>query len=112
VVVDPLGVLLETEKENGFTVKAPEIILVEPSSGSIGDQITISGNYFGSKKGKVYLGYFSNGKSVEKSCSVINWGDNKIVFVVPKGLLAGTYDLIVTNSVGTNTKLDIFTITY
>jgi hypothetical protein len=113
VVVDPYGdALTEGEKENGFTVKAPEIILVEPSSGSIGDQITISGNYFGSKKGKVYLGYFSNGKSVEKSCSVINWGDNKIVFVVPKGLLAGTYDLIVTNSVGTNTKLDIFTITY
>jgi hypothetical protein len=112
VVVDPYSTLEEVEEEDGFEVKAPEIESVDPKSDSVGQRITISGNYFGSKKGKVYLGYFSNGKSVEKSCSVISWGDDSIVFVVPKGLAAGTYDLIVTNSVGKDTKLAIFTITY
>ena len=71
-------------------------------SGSIEDQITISGNFFGSKKGKVYLGYISNGKSIKKSCSIISWGDDGVVFTVPK-LPVGSYDVIVTNSVGSDT---------
>jgi uncharacterized beta-barrel protein YwiB (DUF1934 family) len=100
VVVDPYSAIPEIEEEDGFTVKAPEIISVEPASGSVGDQITISGNYFGSKKPKVYLGYVSSkGKPSKKSCSVVNWGDDEIVFIVPK-LPVGAYDVIVTNVVG------------
>jgi hypothetical protein len=102
VVVDPYGVLPETEEEDGFTVKAPEIVSVDPYVGSAGDQITISGNYFGSKKGKVYFGYVSNGKYTKKSCSVKSWSDGEIVFVVPKRPV-GIYDVIVTNSVGSST---------
>jgi hypothetical protein len=121
VVVDPYGdALTEREKENGFTVKAPEIVSVSPNFGSAGDRITIYGRFFGTKKGKVYLGYVNvkNGKYTKKSCSVLSWptdptsSEEDIVFLVPKGLSAGTYDLIVTNSVGTNTKPGIFTITY
>jgi len=102
VVVDPPGMLPETEEKDGFEVKAPEIEKIEPSSGSTDDQITISGNYFGSKKGKVYLGYLSNGKPVKKSCSVVSGSDDEIIFTVPK-LPVGTYDVIVTNSVSSGT---------
>jgi len=42
--------------EDGFTVKAPEIDSVDPTSGSTGDEITINGFFFGTKKGKVTLG--------------------------------------------------------
>ena len=102
VVVDPSGIIPETEEEAGYTVKAPEIASVVPNSGSIGNQITISGNFFGSKKPKVYLGYLSKGKPTKKSCSIISWGDDAIVFAVPT-LPLGSYDVIVTNSVGSDT---------
>ncbi len=57
VVVDPYRTIPEIEEKEGFTVKTPEIEKVDPGSGWVGDPITISGKYFGSKKGKVYLGY-------------------------------------------------------
>ena len=108
-VVDPYGIIPEIEEGDGFEVKAPEIDLVEPSSGFAGDQIIISGNYFGSKKPKVYLGYLSKGKPTKKSCSILSWSDDEIVFKVPK-LPLGTYDVIVTNSVGLDTFVSEFTV--
>jgi len=104
VVVDPYGTIpdAEDEEEHGFTVKAPEIVSITPNSGSVGEQITISGNFFGSKKPKVYLGYVSNGKPTKKSCSVVSWSDDEIIFTLPKFPL-GTYDVIVTNSVSSDT---------
>jgi hypothetical protein len=94
--------------DNGFTVKAPEIDSVAPTSGSAGDEVTIHGFFFGTKKGKVTLG--------GKNCKVLNWttdpvtGEGEIGFVVPKGLALGTYDITVTNSVGSDTGPDMFTI--
>lgn len=102
VVLDPYGVIPEVEEEDGFTVKAPEILDVNPNSGSVGESITIAGDYFGVKKGKVYLGYVSQGKFVKKNCPVLSWSDEEIVAVVPK-LSSGSYDLIITNSVGSCT---------
>ncbi len=87
--------------QNGFTVKVPEIESVDPTSGSIGDKITINGSFFGTKKGKVTLG--------GKSCKVLSWtmvattGESEIQFVVPKGLSSGTQELTVTNGVGAGT---------
>jgi len=92
---------------------------VTPNQCGAGDPITIHGNFFGVKKGSkggVYLGYSVNGKPIRKNCSVVSWavdpatevGD--VVFVVPEGLAPSTYDLVVTNSVGSDTEPDIFTI--
>jgi hypothetical protein len=120
-VVDPYGVSPETEEVDGFTVKAPEIVPFSPYAGSYagsaGDQITIHGHFFGTKKGRVYLGYVVNGKPTKKSCAVVSWtvvdpatGEGEIVFLLPKGLSAGVYDLIITNSVGSDTLLRGFTV--
>ena len=88
--------------QNGFTVKAPEIDSVDPTSGSAGSEIAINGFFFGTKKGKVTLG--------GKSCKVLSWtmdkttGESEIHFVVPKGLPPGTHELIVTTTkVGSDT---------
>ena len=81
--------------DNGFTVKAPEIRSINPTSGSAGDEITIYGSFFGTKKGKVRL--------EEKNCRIKTWtmnpttGESEIHFVVPRGLSAGTHELKVTN---------------
>jgi len=88
--------------EDGFTVKAPEIDSVEPTSGSIRDSITINGYFFGNKKGKVTLG--------GKSCKVLSWtmvattGESEARFVIPKGLSPGNNELKVTNGVGSDTS--------
>jgi hypothetical protein len=86
---------------DSFTVSAPAINYVDPTSGEAGDTITISGYLFGTKKGKVTLG--------GKSCKVTSWtmsgvyGFSEIVFIVPKGLTSGTKDLRVINGVGSDT---------
>ena len=118
VVVDSYGALPETEDEDGFAVKAPEIVAVDPGGGMVGEQIRIHGKFLGTKKGKVYLGYELKGKATKKSCTVVSWdvdsttaeGEGDIVFVVPKGLTPGHYDLIVTNSVGSHNLLKKLTI--
>jgi len=87
--------------DHGFTVKRPEIGSLDPPGGSAGDQITIHGFFFGTKKGKVTLG--------GKNCKVLSWtmdkttGESSIRMVVPKGLSPGANELKVTNGVGTGT---------
>jgi hypothetical protein len=86
---------------NGFAVKAPEIDSIEPTSGSIGGEITIKGLFFGTKKGKVTLD--------SKSCKVLSWtmvattGVSEIQFVVPKRLTPGVNELKIINGVGSGT---------
>ena len=88
-----------------FTVTNPVIDTVEPLfDNNIGDEITISGSFFGTKKGKVYLEDLATGK--KKSCKVTSWsmnptsGVSTITFFVPK-LPVGEYPLYVTNKIGT-----------
>lgn len=86
---------------NGLTVKAPEIGAVDPTGGSTGDEITVNGSFFGTKKRKVTLG--------GKTCKVLSWtmhsttGEIMIQFIVPKGLRSGTQELKLTNAVGSDT---------
>jgi len=80
----------------GFTVRAPEIQTVNPTSGKPLDEITILGNFFSTKKGKVYLE--KDGET--KSCKVTEWKMTKVKFLVAKGLAPGVHTLRVTNKVG------------
>ena len=86
---------------NGFMVNAPEIDSVNPTSGSVNDQITINGFFYGTTRGKVTLG--------GKTCRVVSWkmdsatGESEILFVVPRGLSSGAQELKVTNGVGADT---------
>jgi len=88
---------------DGFTVEAPRIDSINPPSGSIGDEITVNGLFFGMTKGGVTLG--------GKSCRVSKWtmdsetGESEIQFVVPRGLSTGTKELKVTNGVGADTAV-------
>jgi hypothetical protein len=81
----------------GFTILEPIIDSVEPPSGSTNDEITITGQFFGTKKGKVTLG--------GKNCKVKTWrmnestGQGEILFVVPRGVPAGPSVINVINGV-------------
>lgn len=96
--------------EGAFTVKSPKIDSVNPGHGSGRNKITLQGSFFGTSKGKVYLG--------TRSCEVLRWtmnqrtGESEVVWVVPRGLPPGTYDLTVShaNKMGSDTKAGGFVI--
>ena len=89
--------------QGAFTMLVPETGTVVPVTGAEGAVIEISGNFFSTKKGKVYLG--------EKKCKVLSWSMDTITFVVPKGLVSGvTYPLKVINKIGAAASPSDFTI--
>ncbi len=105
VEVRPKGV--EPLSEPGaFTVRTPSIALVNPGNGSVGTLVTITGDFFGVKKGKVYL---EQGE-VRKAGKVKSWEMNEIDFLAPKGLSPGTCNIVVVNKAGTTTMIGAFTV--
>jgi hypothetical protein len=111
IYTQPYGATPPIILPSGFTVMNPELAPLSPSSGSPGTEIAISGAFFSTKKGKVYLEDPSTGKL--KKCKVTSWsmdpatGASELRFVVPKlskNFLTGTYQLVITNKVGTVQK--------
>lgn len=110
VTIWPKGVKSPILHEKAFAVRLPQVSSVSPDLGATGDPITIHGKFFGTKKGKVYLGSASDGKVKSKSCPISDWrmddpvtGASEVVLTIPKGLPPGTYDVTVTNKVGSQT---------
>ena len=99
---------------NAFTVKPPEIDFLDSYDGVAGvSSITINGNFFGTKKGKVYLEYVKNDQLKKKNCRVTSWDMDSITFLVPKTSTSfppGTYPLKVINKVGFTGAPSDFTI--
>ena len=59
-----------------FTVKNPELdpLTDDNKSGIPEEEIVLTGKFFGTKKGKVYLEYTdSKGQTKKKSCKVTYW---------------------------------------
>jgi hypothetical protein len=62
------------------------------------DQITITGSFFGTKKGKIFL-IDAFGKRRKCQVAKKDWTMNAITFKRPKGL-SGVYDILVKNKIG------------
>lgn len=88
-----------------FTYRKPVIDSLTASEGLPGSRITLAGQFFSTKRGKVYLEY--QAKNV--ACKIISWAMNSITFEVPK-LPARAYPLRVSNKVGTSAEEITFTI--
>jgi IPT/TIG domain len=100
-----------------FTVEIPALGSPSPTNGPPGTEITITGSFFGTKKGKVYIEGQSKGKAKIANCKVTFWdmnpttGVSTVSFLVPKTLDPGTYPLTVTNKVGSSAVGTTFEIT-
>jgi hypothetical protein len=79
--------------DDAFTVKNPELDpLTEANRGGIPEEeIVLTGRFFGTKKGKVYIEYTdSKGQTKKKTCKVTYWnmipatGESELRFIVPK----------------------------
>jgi hypothetical protein len=92
-----------------FTVKNPELdpLTDDNKSGEPEQEIVLTGRFFGTKKGKVYLEELSSGK--KKSCKVTYWymnpttGASEVRFIVPKvskSFTLGLHPLTIVNKIG------------
>ena len=99
VTIEPKGaepVVLE----DAFTAMAPVIDSVDPASGSTNDEISVRGQFFGTKKGKITLG--------GRNCRILKWtmnsttGGSEVRFAVPKDMSPGDYELKITNGTGSD----------
>jgi PKD repeat protein len=98
---------------NAFSIMAPEIDTIEPDIGEADQEVTITGQFFGTRKVKVYM----DDGIKKKKCKVTfltmdsTTGESELRILVPKkGLLAGPCDVTVTNKVGEDTRVGGFTI--
>jgi hypothetical protein len=86
---------------SAFTIREPEITLGELTRDD--DTVTITGAFFGDKKGTIRLAY-REGEVVVESGKVVDWSMDAIRFKLPDGL-PGNFILKVQNDVGTDYAL-------
>ena len=105
---DPKNTLPITHSQ-AFTIMVPKVEEVRPFRGPVKTSVLLLGTFFGTKKGKIYLGD-------NKRCKVLTWsmdettGESGILFIVPDKMSPGIYRLTVTNKVGSVIQQDGFTI--
>lgn len=91
--VGPKGIPSIVYKES-FVVRGADNYSIDRAEGTSYDQVTITGRFFGTKRGKVYLEYEEEGIAKLKTCRIIKWimdsitGDSEVVFEIPKMLPA------------------------
>ena len=106
---------LPTVLTNAFSIMAPDIGTISPDNGLPGDQVTITGSFFGPKKVKAFMDDGIGGKAKKGKVVSLTWdantGASELVILVPKKLAPGPYDVTVTNKVGEDTLADSFEIT-
>jgi hypothetical protein len=102
---------------DSFTVKNPGLDPLADNSGRPGEEILVTGNFFGNKKGKAYLYDPVNNKN--KSLKITDWkmnpstGASELTFVVPKSsknFPAGLYQLKISNKIGPASTSPEFTV--
>ena len=79
-----------------FTVPAPHISGISPSSGPVGTQLTITGSGFQASQGggRVYLG--------TNVWTPVSWNDTQIVVTVPSGAATGPVQVLSNNGIWSN----------
>jgi RHS repeat-associated protein len=77
-----------------FTVPAPQIATISPSSGVVGTQITITGTGFQASQGSGFVrfsGPYATGQ-------IVSWSDTQIVATAPSSAVTGAVMVVVNNA--------------
>ncbi len=80
----------------GMTIELPQPSGISPESAAPGQNVTISGTYFGTKKGKVVVG--------TKKAKIRTWTDTSITFQVPSSVNDDLVFVYVSNAAGRATS--------
>jgi hypothetical protein len=103
--------------EASFFVMRPEIESVSPPNGNYKTEVTVTGKYFGNKKGKVSLSHVGGDARKGWICTIKkdSWwmdtvtGGSSITFIMPCGLPDGDFDVSIMNQTGLYIKGGVFT---
>lgn len=82
--------------EDGFCAGYPEIEYVSPTYGTVGNYVTITGEFFGETTGTVtFLGAEEAGDEVVASLATCDgaWTDEQVIIEVPDGFVDGPLEL-------------------
>ena len=119
-VAHPVSVLVNkvpTSIDGTFTLRLPALDDLVTTSGAYPDPIKVTGKFFSTKKGKVYL--YEPVTEKKKKLKVTSWkmnesnGMSELTFVVAKpskNFPAGAYQLKISNKVGQATTAPEFTV--
>ncbi len=89
------------------TLKAPVISSISPSdSAKVGDEVTITGNYFGSSREQSTVSF--NGTPVEASSGYKTWSNTSLKVLVPDGASSGNIIVKVNDSLSNGKYLKIY----
>ena len=83
-------------RDSVYACPSPKIISLSPSSGAVGDSVTISGSGFGKTQGTGKVTF--NGKTA----TVTNWADTEIKTTVPTSATTGNVVVELSNGVKSN----------
>lgn len=86
----------------GMSIELPSVATVTPTSAAPGTAVTIDGDWFGSKKGRVTFG--------GRRGKVTSWTDTRIDVLVPSDLPPGGVYLLVENRAGASEQMVVFTV--
>jgi hypothetical protein len=105
--------------DDALVVKAPQVDDLAGRVGSSGEEISVSGTYFGTRKGTLTLETSIGGRTRRTTCRVKAWsmvpatGASACRFLVPKvsrRFAAGDYTIRIRNVVGTSTAPSTLTV--
>src|SRR5262249_31190758 len=85
-----------------FTVPAPQITSISPTSGGVGTQVTINGSGLQAARGRGYMAIGNVGATPS------SWSDTQIVVTVPAGAYTGPVQVTANNGVTSNNNI-VFT---
>src|SRR5262249_36718382 len=85
-----------------FTVPAPQIASLSPTSAGVGAQVTITGSGFQAPRGSGYMSIGNVGATPS------SWSDTQIVVTVPAGAYTGPVQVTANNGVPSNSNI-VFT---
>jgi len=115
VMIQPYKTAPSVTIPDAFIMEAPEPDPLSSDHGLPGTELSITGKFFSTKKGKVYLVHPQTG--AKRTCKVTYWymnptdGTSELTFVIPKGIAAGTsYSLQIVGKIGTATASANFTV--
>jgi hypothetical protein len=86
----------------GMTIELPAVDDIAQDTAAVRTEITIHGQYFGARRGKVEIG--------GKRAKVVSWTADTVQAVVPAGIPSGLTYVYVTNRAGTSTDLVSFNV--
>ena len=115
VIIQPKG-QAPVIVQNVFTAMVSVVDSITPATGSPEDPIAVAGDYFGTEKGAVRFRYLSGGTLRSKRCKVTSWtmdpatGESSVTFTVPDRVAPGTYDVVVSNKIGSTVVPGSFTV--